>query len=81
MAWAEQSGLWVIEDAAHAFPAAYKGETIGSLPGSLACFSFYANKTITTGEGGMVTTDDKGLAERIRQMSLHGLSRGCMESI
>ena len=44
-------------------------------PGSLACFSFYANKTITTGEGGMVTTNDEDLADRIRQMSLHGLSR------
>lgn len=66
--------LRVIEDAAHAFPASYKGKTIGSI-GDCTCFSFYATKNITTGEGGMVTTDDQEWADRMRRMSLHGLSR------
>jgi perosamine synthetase len=64
----------VIEDAAHAIPSAYRGRPIGSL-GSLTCFSFYANKTMTTGEGGMVTTNDQALADRVRLMSLHGISK------
>ncbi len=138
--FADRHGLWVIEDAAHAFPAAYqRSEVRGqgsagatSLPSSsgrgaggegkqmrpqssltltlsrsergpevspesrapnppspspdsswrrcgentaaVSCFSFYANKTMTTGEGGMAVTDDGQLAERMRQMSLHGLS-------
>ena len=73
--FADQHGLHVVEDAAHAFPAAYRGQAIGSL--SLAtCFSFYANKTMTTGEGGMLTTNDDATADRARKMSLHGLSRG-----
>ena len=72
--FAREKDLVVIEDAAHAFPAAYKGRMIGSLSPA-TCFSFYANKTITTGEGGMITTDDETLANRMRQMSLHGLSR------
>ena len=72
--FAKEKNLVVIEDAAHAFPAAYKGRMIGSLSPA-TCFSFYANKTITTGEGGMITTDDETLANRMRQMSLHGLSR------
>ena len=73
-AFAEQFGLVVIEDSAHAFPASYKSKTIGSIS-SVTCFSFYANKTITTGEGGMATTDDEKVAARMKQMSLHGLSR------
>jgi len=72
--FAKEKNLVVIEDSAHAFPAAYKGRMIGSLS-PVTCFSFYANKTITTGEGGMITTDDEALANRMRQMSLHGLSR------
>ncbi len=71
---ARRHGLRVIEDAAHAFPASYKGRAIGSI-GDCTCFSFYATKNITTGEGGMVTTDDPEWADRIRRMSLHGLSR------
>ncbi|MEK6802021.1 MAG: DegT/DnrJ/EryC1/StrS family aminotransferase [Nitrospirota bacterium] len=71
---ARRHGLRVVEDAAHAFPASYKGKTIGSI-GDYTCFSFYATKNITTGEGGMVTTDDPEGADRIRKMSLHGLSR------
>jgi len=66
--------LKVIEDAAHAFPASYKGRTIGTL-GDLTCFSFYATKTITTGEGGMITTENPEYAERLRVLSLHGISR------
>jgi len=66
--------LRVIEDAAHALPARYRGKMIGSLS-DITCFSFYATKNITTGEGGMVTTDDPDVAARIRTMSLHGLSR------
>lgn len=70
--------LCVVEDAAHAFPSAYDGRPIGWTPEDVAstvCFSFYATKTITTGEGGMVTTRDPEVAERIRLMSLHGLSK------
>jgi perosamine synthetase len=78
---AEGSGLWMIEDAAHALPAAWRpapGQDwvrCGAGTASVSCFSFYANKTITTGEGGMAVTDSDELAERIRMMSLHGLSR------
>lgn len=66
--------LQVIEDAAHALPARYRGRMVGSLS-DITCFSFYATKNITTGEGGMVTTDDPDVAARVRTMSLHGLSR------
>jgi len=113
-AFAARHGLWLVEDAAHALPAAYrrKGDSPllceapsgpfrqkGTVPFSppsqtaeggctpsrpwrrcgentsaVTCFSFYANKTITTGEGGMAVTDDPDLAARMKQMSLHGLS-------
>lgn len=79
-AFAARHGLWVVEDAAHAFPAAWrKGfgaewQRCGEQTADVTCFSFYANKTITTGEGGMATTDDPEIAARIRSMSLHGLS-------
>lgn len=66
--------LKVIEDAAHALPARYKDKTVGTI-GDLTCFSFYATKTLTTGEGGMVTTENPEYAERIRRLSLHGISR------
>jgi len=66
--------LVVIEDAAHAFPARYQGQMIGSI-GHFTCFSFYATKTITTGEGGMICTDNDDWAERCRIMALHGISR------
>ena len=71
---ARAHALHVVEDSAHALPAAWNGASVGTL-GDLGCFSFYATKTITTGEGGMVTTDDDRWAERIRMMSLHGISR------
>jgi dTDP-4-amino-4,6-dideoxygalactose transaminase len=66
--------LPIIEDAAHAFPARYKGRLVGSL-GEMTCFSFYATKTITTGEGGMICTDNDEWAERCRIMALHGISK------
>ena len=78
--FAAKHHLWVVEDAAHAFPAAWRegpedrGQQSGENTARVSCFSFYANKTITTGEGGMATTDDSELAARMRLMSLHGLS-------
>lgn len=70
---AESNHLPVIEDAAHAFQARYKDRTIGSI-GDLTCFSFYATKPITTGEGGMICTGNEEWAMRCRVMSLHGIS-------
>ena len=72
--------LFVIEDAAHAFPAAFRLDREGGWrqcgqdTADVTCFSFYANKTITTGEGGMAVTSDPELSARMRSMSLHGLS-------
>jgi perosamine synthetase len=74
MAIARARKLPVIEDAAHSFPTYYKGKIVGSI-GDITCFSFYATKTITTGEGGMAVTDHDALAERMRIMSLHGISK------
>ena len=70
---AERGGV-VMEDAAHALPARYRGRPVGSL-GELTVFSFYATKNLTTGEGGMVTTRDKALEERLRTRRLHGMTR------
>ena len=67
-------GIPTIEDAAHAFGATVDGEPIGSF-GTVTCFSFYATKPITTGEGGMATTNDDALAERLETLRLHGISR------
>lgn len=66
--------LPVIEDAAHAFPAKYRGQMIGTIS-DLTAFSFYATKTLSTGEGGMLTTANPEYAERVAMMSLHGISR------
>lgn len=74
MAVCRQRGVKVIEDAAHAFPARCDHRPIGAW-GDATCFSFYANKTITTGEGGMLVTDDESLAKRARVMRLHGIDR------
>jgi dTDP-4-amino-4,6-dideoxygalactose transaminase len=71
---AQAHNLHVIEDAAHALPARYHGKMIGGISDA-TCFSFYATKNITTGEGGMVTTNNAEWAARMRMMSLHGLSR------
>ncbi len=76
---AEQHGLAVIEDAAHAFPTMYQGKMIGSYQRenvrSATCFSFYATKTLTTAEGGMLCTDDDEIAARCRIMAIHGISK------
>lgn len=72
---AREHGLRVVEDAAHAFPTLYKGRMVGTLDSDVTVFSFYANKTMTTGEGGMVVTRDNKLAERIRIMRIHGISQ------
>ena len=69
---AKAHNLRVIEDAAHALPASYRGILIGALS-ELTAFSFYATKTLTTGEGGMITTDNDAFADRIRVMRLHGI--------
>ena len=71
---AQARGGAVMEDAAHALPAAYRGQRIGSIS-ALTVFSFYATKNLCTGEGGMVTTADAELADRIRQRRLHGMTR------
>ena len=71
---ARARGLAVVEDAAHALPARHGNRMIGTL-GDITCFSFYATKTITTGEGGMAVTDREDYAERMRVMHLHGMSR------
>jgi dTDP-4-amino-4,6-dideoxygalactose transaminase len=70
---ARTHNLKVIEDAAHALPAAYHKEQVGRIS-DITCFSFYATKTITTGEGGMATTENSEYADRMRMMSLHGIS-------
>ena len=69
-----KNNLAVIEDAAHSFPSKYNGRWIGSI-GDISCFSFYATKPITTGEGGMICTNNDAWAERCRLMSLHGISK------
>lgn len=71
---AQRRGLLVVDDAAHALESALPAGKIGRL-GDATCFSFYATKNITTGEGGMITCHDDDLAERLRCLSLHGLSR------
>jgi perosamine synthetase len=71
---AQSRNIKVIEDAAHALPAKYRGKMVGTL-GDITCFSFYATKTMTTGEGGMATTENSEWAERMRILSLHGISR------
>lgn len=78
--FASKHNLWVVEDAAHAFPAAWRSDPesewqfCGENTADVTCYSFYANKTMTTGEGGMAVTNDAQLADRMRLMSLHGLS-------
>ena len=76
---ARRHGLQVVEDAAHALPTTSNGALVGQLPSAAAVFSFYANKTMTTGEGGMVVTKDEALAARMRVMRLHGISRDAFD--
>ena len=70
---ARKYNLRTIEDAAHALPTSYQDKKIGTI-GDVTCFSFYATKTITTGEGGMATTENPEWSDRMRMMSLHGIS-------
>ena len=69
---AKQHRLHVIEDAAHAPGAQYHGEKCGTL-GTMGCFSFFSNKNLVTGEGGMVFTRNQAFAERVRTMRSHGM--------
>jgi len=71
---ARRHNLKVVEDAAHALPSFYKNKMVGTI-GDITCFSFYATKTLTTGEGGMLTTENSEFAERVRRLSLHGISK------
>jgi perosamine synthetase len=71
---AKPRGLAVVADAAHCFPGSYKGRNVGTLA-DVSCFSFYATKTITTAEGGAAVTANADWADRMRIMSLHGISR------
>lgn len=72
-------GLKVIEDAAHSLPTTYKGQLVGTLKSDAVVFSFYANKTMTTGEGGMLVTRDADLAARAKVMRLHGINRDAFD--
>jgi dTDP-4-amino-4,6-dideoxygalactose transaminase len=72
---ARERGLRVVEDCAHAVGAHYHGQPIGAGPSDAAAFSFYATKNLTTGEGGMVTTHDAKLAEAMKILCLHGISK------
>jgi perosamine synthetase len=74
MRLAKSYELRVIEDAAHAIPAWYKNKKIGTI-GDITCFSFYATKTLTTGEGGMATTENDEWANKMKILRLHGISK------
>ena len=76
---ARRHGLRVVEDAAHALPATLERELIGTLGSDATVFSFYANKTMTTGEGGMLVTRNAQLAERAKVMRLHGINRDAFD--
>jgi len=76
---AKEFDLKVLEDAAHALPTTYKSGMIGSLESDVTVFSFYANKTMTTGEGGMVVTRNSDLAKRMKIMRLHGIDRDAFD--
>ena len=76
---AHKHGLKVIEDAAHSLPTTYKGQLVGTLKSDAVVFSFYANKTMTTGEGGMLVTRDADLAARAKVMRLHGINRDAFD--
>jgi dTDP-4-amino-4,6-dideoxygalactose transaminase len=75
---AKEFGVRIVEDAAHALPTTYKGRLVGSYS-DIAVFSFYVTKTLATGEGGMIVTNDDGVAERIKVMRLHGISRDAFD--
>ena len=79
LALARRHGLKVVEDAAHALPTTCGGALVGTLASDACVFSFYANKTMTTGEGGMLVTRDAALARRAKVMRLHGMSRDAFD--
>ena len=79
IAIAREHGLKIVEDAAHAMPTWYKGKLIGTLDSDVTVFSFYANKTMTTGEGGMVVSKNKDIIARCKVMRLHGISRDAFD--
>jgi len=76
---AKKHNLKIVEDAAHALPTTYKKQLIGTLQSDAVVFSFYANKTMTTGEGGMLVTRDPQLAARAKVMRLHGINRDAFD--
>lgn len=76
---ARKHGLKIIEDAAHALPATCNGKLVGALESDVTVYSFYATKTITTGEGGMIATRNPEIAARCRIMRLHGISRDAFD--
>ncbi len=71
---AKEHGIKVVEDAAHALPTTYKGKMVGSIS-DITVYSFYVTKTIATGEGGMITTENKDYLSRMKTMRLHGINR------
>lgn len=79
LAVARKHGLHVMEDAAHALPTTCGGKLVGALDSDVTVFSFYANKTITTGEGGMLVTRNPEIAKRARVMRLHGINRDAFD--
>ena len=79
LAIARRHGLKVVEDAAHALPSTHGGQLVGTLASDVTVFSFYANKTITTGEGGMLVTRDPAIAARAKVMRLHGINRDAFD--
>ena len=76
---AQEHGLKVVEDAAHALPTTWQGTLVGQLQSDITVFSFYANKSMTTGEGGIAVTRHPALAQRMRTMRLHGMSRDAFD--
>lgn len=74
-ALADKHHLRILDDAAHALPAHHRGVTVGKAGADVTAFSFYANKTMTTGEGGMLVTSDPEITARARTMRLHGIDR------
>jgi len=75
VAFAKEREIYILEDAAHALPSYINGNPVGISGADATCFSFYANKTMTTGEGGMVITKNKEIIDRINIMRLHGIDR------
>lgn len=78
---AQKHALFVIEDAAHAFPTRYEGKLVGALESDATVFSFYANKTMTTGDGGMIVSRRKQIADTCRKLRWHGIRKGSQEEI